>query len=101
MSTTEILTVIAVVVVITLLLTLLSISKQKKSWTGTLVKKEVNDDRQRTDDYRSLQTYYFLIFTTDAGKKIKVSVDKAMFDKFSVGCRVIKKSGANYPEILQ
>jgi|GEM_PF-1716951 len=99
MSTTEILEVIAVVVVFTVILTLISKAKQKQTWTGTLLKKKIDDGSLTTgDDLWDIQTYYILIFRTDAGKKVKVNVSKAMFDAYAVGRRFIKKSGANFPE---
>ena len=101
MSASEVLTVVLVVAVVTVLLTLYSKGKQKQTWKGTLVEKKVDDGSSTGNDLRSIQTYYILIFRTDSGKMVKLNVTKAMFDEYSVGGKFIKKSGANFPELLQ
>jgi hypothetical protein len=102
MQMSDILLVAGFVVAVTALLTLYSNAKQKQTWTGTLIEKKVDSGTNYggEDDLRSIQTYYILIFRTEAGKKVRFQANKNMYDAYAVGGRFIKKSGADFPEPL-
>lgn len=70
--------------------------KRKKvknsSWKGELIKKKAISDEDG-ENY-----LYRLIFKTDAGKKVKVSVKESVFDQATIGDLYEKKAGENIPQ---
>jgi len=87
-----ILTVVAIIVV-TVGFSIASQRQKKSSWVGKLIKK-----KEHYNDESGITTYY-LIFSTDKGKKkVNLSSPKAEYDKWSVGDNAVKKSGSYLPE---
>jgi hypothetical protein len=62
-----------------------------KAWSGTVEKKIVRSS-PTLSPYR-----YSVIFRTDQGKKKKMRMKKADFDRYQEGLRYIKKSGEGLP----
>ena len=94
MGLESILIVVVVVVSFTVLLSMISIKKQKSSWTGVLEKKTYKED------YDTASEYYTLRFRTDEGKRVNVYVSRDMYNVFNIGDRATKKSGEAYPQKL-
>ncbi|MGI5841221.1 MAG: DUF7489 domain-containing protein [Patescibacteria group bacterium] len=87
----ETLLTIIFVAAVTIIFTFVSLRQKKSSWKGVLTDKKIKAD---DDDNESYQ----LIFTTDEGKRVRVSVaTKQGFDQFVVGDRFEKKSGEYFP----
>lgn len=62
-----------------------------KAWSGTVEQKKVRASP-------SLSPYrYSVIFRTDNGKRKKLRMKKADFDRYQEGLRYIKRSGENLP----
>ncbi len=90
-------TVLTVVFVlgVTAIFSYFSYRQKKSSWTGELVdKKYIEAD---TDDDSSTPEKHILVFKTDSGKKVNVTVSKDTYNAFNLGDRAAKKSGDYYP----
>ena len=86
---------IVFVVGVTAFFSYISYRQKKSSWTGELIdKKYIEAD---TDDDSSTPEKYILVFKTDSGKKIKVTVSKDTYGAYSLGDKAQKKSGDYYP----
>jgi hypothetical protein len=82
---------IVFVVVVTVILSLVSLRQKNSSWQGTLTKKEFNEGDEDSSDS------YSIIFTTESGKKVKMTVGKAYYDQVSIGEKFVKKAGEYMP----
>ncbi len=84
-------TIIAVVVV-TVILTLWDLKKKQSSWEGTVLdKNHVEADEDGAEQF-------IVVFQTDAGKKVSITVFEKDFNKFNKGDRVKKKAGEYFPD---
>jgi hypothetical protein len=79
-------------VVVTIILSLYSAKKHKSTWTGTLIDKTYEEDKE------SVSIRYRFIIKTDKGKKIKVNVDQAVFSVAHPGDRYQKIKGDSLPK---
>jgi len=98
MSTTIIIVIIAVLIAV--VISYFVITKQIKSaWKGTLVdKKESRNHVNRQSMSGSRYSIYYLIFETDSGKKVKLSVNGDFYAEFKIGDKFEKKSGELNPK---
>lgn len=75
-------------------LVLMARKNVKSYWAGYVVNKRFNDSY----DYETgTSDAYQVDFQTDDGKKVRLSVAKAVFDQLNPGDRVEKRSGDSYP----
>jgi hypothetical protein len=71
---------------------------RKSAWKGEVVDKLFNERRGSFEDSDKINQFYTLVFKTDTGQTIKSAVAKSMYDDFSIGDKVEKKSGTNWPQ---
>lgn len=73
-----------------------SVQKRKADvFTGTVTDKKEYEDED--EDSHIKDYHYYLYFKTDAGKEVKYSVAKDIYDSFEVGDKVEKKVGEMIP----
>ena len=71
----------------------------KSAWKGTLVdKKETRNRVNRQSVSGAHYSIYYLIFETDSGKKIKISVNGDFYGTCHVGEKFEKKTGVLNPQ---
>ncbi len=76
---------------VTIIFTFISLRQKNSAWKGVLTDKKIKTDSDDNSSYR-------LIFRTDEGKRVKVSVaTKQGFDQFQIGERFEKKTGEYFP----
>ena len=84
------------VIAVTAIFSYFSYRQKKSGWTGELIdKKYIEAD---SDDDSSTPEKHILIFKTNTGKKVKVTVSKDTYNAFSLGDQASKKSGEYYPK---
>ncbi|PIP52766.1 hypothetical protein COX08_04655 [Candidatus Beckwithbacteria bacterium CG23_combo_of_CG06-09_8_20_14_all_34_8] len=70
--------------------------KQKQaSWKGELIEKYKKDGDDDSVDQ------WFVVFKTEAGKKVKMNVGKGFYDQVNVGGKYEKKKGVYVPMKIQ
>ena len=74
-----------------------SVTKRKADvFTGVVSDKKRFEDED--EDSHIKDFHYYLYFKTDAGKEVKYSVAKDVYDSFEVGDKVEKKAGEMLPQ---
>jgi len=78
---------------VTVFFSWLSYRQKQSSWSGTLVKKYVDENED------SGVTLHYLIFDTDKGKKkVNLSSAAAEYQKWNIGDKGVKTKGNYFPE---
>lgn len=73
------------------------LKRKNETWTGTLKDKRVEEEIRRSDgDKRKVEMHYLYVELADGTKK-KISVGQRLWETFSVGDRIEKKSGSYNP----
>jgi hypothetical protein len=92
--------IVIVAVVITAIIGYFVVTKQIKSaWRGTLVDKKESRNRVDRQSVNGAQySIYYLIFETNSGKKVKISVNGDFYDKCKIGDKYEKKAGELNPQ---
>ncbi len=71
--------------------------RMKEVWVGKVTGKKIVQETRRNDEYhRKIDVYYVSIKLSDGTSKT-ISVGKKLYDTFSAGDTVEKKSGAYDP----
>lgn len=92
LNTKEVIYTIILVIVVTIFFTLKSKKQKESSWKGELIKKkDISDEDNENHVYR-------LIFLTDSGKKVKVSVKEDFYNNARVGDKYEKIKGEYIPQ---
>jgi len=82
--------------------------KKKSNWSGIVIKIKTKEANYNADsEYTSNSdwtTQIFIHYKMDSGKKGKIHMAKQHYDKMysalKVGDKLIKKEGADFPEII-
>lgn len=82
--------------------------KKQSKWSGSVIKIATKEANYNSDpEYTSANdwtTQIFIHYKMDSGKKGKIHMAKQHYDKMysalKVGDRLIKKEGADFPEII-
>ncbi|MBN2055661.1 hypothetical protein JW905_12100 [bacterium] len=90
----EIAMVIIVVIAVTAVLTFVQMKRRQSEWIGT-VEKKTHKSFEENDG--TLREEYLVVFSTDAGKKIKLRLNESWFEKYEEGFRYHKRSGEDFP----
>lgn len=91
LNTKELIYTIILVIVVTIFFTFKSKKQKESSWKGELIKKkDIADEDNENHVYR-------LIFLTDSGKKVKVSVKEDYYNSIKIGDRFEKLKGEYIP----
>ncbi len=83
------------VLAVTAIFSYFSYRQKKSSWTGELVDKKYKQADSDDDSYTPEK--HILVFKTDSGKKVKVTVSKDTYNAYALGDKASKKSGDYYP----
>jgi hypothetical protein len=92
MKSTELISTIILVVVIAVFLMLKSKKNKNSTWKGELIKKKDFTDEDNENHL------YRLIFKTDDGKKVKVTVKEEIYNKAKIGDKYEKSAGDYIPK---
>lgn len=91
----EILQTILVVVGFTAVLTYFSHRQKQSSWIGQVIDKKYYEAESDEDGFSPEK--YVVTFKTDVGKKVKIILSKAEYEKYQIGDKVIKNKGDYFP----
>lgn len=92
MKTKELISTIILVLIIIIFFTIKSKKQKNSSWKGELMKKrDITDEDNENHVYR-------LIFKTESGKKVKISVKEDLYNQVQVGDKFEKESGEYIPK---
>lgn len=84
------------IVIISLIIA--SIQKRKKEvWKGYLEDKKIISETRRNDEYHRKVDIYYLYIKLDEGTSKRMSVNKQLYNSFSVGDKIEKKEGMYDP----
>ena len=84
------------IVIISLIIT--SIQKRKKEvWKGYLEDKKIITEMRRNDEYHRKVDIYYLYIKLEEGTSKKMSVNKKLYESFSIGDKIEKKEGMYDP----
>jgi hypothetical protein len=93
---TEIIGPILVFIGLTAILSFVSWRRNRSAWRGVVIEKT-----HVPGDDEGGQDQFYVVFRTDAGKRVKISVaGQAGLDGYAIGQRVEKKSGQPWPTPL-
>lgn len=106
MNAGELALTIVVVAAVTLALTLWTMRRKASTWSGEVeTVREVRRTRQRDENAPRTTKYYVQIRArTDAGKRVKVELEKHVFQRLyptglEPGDRITKQAGEWYPTL--
>ncbi|MFA6889272.1 MAG: hypothetical protein WC254_07295 [Candidatus Woesearchaeota archaeon] len=84
--------------IVILSLIIVSIQKRKKEvWKGRLEDKKVITETRRNDEYNRKVDVYYLFIKLENGTNKKMSVNKKLYESFSIGDEIEKKEGMYDP----
>jgi hypothetical protein len=76
------------------------IAKSKaESWQGEVIDKK--EFSKKDDETKRIEHFYHLVVRTNDGKERKVGLSQGMYNRFTIGDKIIKPKDKLFPEKLR